>query len=129
MIQCGNILVFNILMFPEDCCTRLTCSIPALDILGGGEPVMEISINPSTPPVTTNIIVHNQNSVLYNMSVISTSQSIPIVYGSIFDTSINLLFNATDSYITVGVSFKLLINKKMAMVLASILSKKEVAVL
>jgi len=42
------------------------------------------------------------------MSGISTSQSIPIQYGGIFSTSVDLLFNATDSYVTVGVSFKFL---------------------
>ena len=92
-------------MFPEDCCTRLTCSIPALG-LEGGVPVMEITINPCTSPVTMNIIVYDQNSVLFNRSGISTSQSIPISYGSLFDTSVDLLFNATDSYVTVGVSLR-----------------------
>ena len=92
--------------FPVDCCTRLTCSVPVLgEVLAGDTPEMEISINPCASPVTMNIIVHDQNSVLFNRSGISTSQSIPISYGSLFDTSIDLLFNATDSYVTVGVSF------------------------
>ena len=94
--------------FPVDCCTRLTCSVPALgEALAGGTPVMEISINPCTHPVTMNIIVHDQNSVLFSRSGISTSQSIPIGYGPVpgATTSIDLLFNATDSYVTVGVSF------------------------
>ena len=73
---------------------------------------MEISINPCTSPATMNVIVYDQNSVLFNMSGISTSQSIPIAYGSIFDTSVDLLFNATDSYVTVGVSFQVLTRKK-----------------
>lgn len=48
------------------------------------------------------------DSVLVNMTGISTSQSIPIRFGGVLDTSIELFFNSSMDSVTIGVN--LLVN-------------------
>ena len=98
---CGPVQQFSqagfICAFPPDCCTRLLCTL----LVDAAK--MDIRINPCTDPATLSIVVDAGGTTIYNMSGISTSQSIPIQYGGVLDTSVDLFFNSTMDSVTLGV--------------------------
>ena len=64
---------------------------------------MDIRINPCTDPTTLSIVADAGGTTIFNMSGISTSQSIPIQYGGVLDTSVDIFFNSTMNSATIGV--------------------------
>ena len=100
---CGTVRQFSqggfICAFPPDCCTRLLCTLTFLPDAAQ----MDIRINPCTTPATMSILVNAGGETIFNMSGISTSQKIPIQYGGILDTSVDLFFNSTMNSVIIGV--------------------------